>query len=87
MRKEIEVSAVVTTGGFQVESGAAASASISDGRLREFVEAYREEYNEEISLNEAREMLSRLVELYLHVARPLPINTTATKGREGRQTE
>jgi hypothetical protein len=45
---------------------------ISDTRLREFQEAYKQDFGEQITLEQAREMLSRLVALYEALARPLP---------------
>jgi hypothetical protein len=44
----------------------------SDERVREFQEAYKEEFGEEISSDDAREMLRRLVTLYEVLLRPLP---------------
>jgi hypothetical protein len=49
--------------------------------VQEFADIYRAEYGEEISLPEARDMLSRLVRLITLVARPLPGESPAdTKG-------
>ena len=45
---------------------------ISNKRLREFQEAYKKEFNEEVSLEESREMLTRVVTLYQLLSRPLP---------------
>ena len=45
---------------------------IPDATLREFQEAYRKNFNENISLEESREMLSRLVMLYQLLIRPYP---------------
>ena len=44
---------------------------ITDKRLLEFQEAYREDFGEEISPEEARAMLQRLVTLYELLAQPL----------------
>jgi hypothetical protein len=45
---------------------------ISEQRLREFMAIYEAEFNEKLSLEEARAMASRLVHLYIRLARPLP---------------
>jgi len=45
---------------------------ISDDRLREFTKLYADEWGEELSLEEARIMASRLVNFYIQVARRLP---------------
>lgn len=45
---------------------------IDDERLREFQEAYQQDFGEAISLDAAREMLSRVVTLYTALRRPLP---------------
>jgi hypothetical protein len=44
--------------------------------LERFAQAYYESYGESISLAEAKEMLTRVVNLYLLVARPLPDEQT-----------
>ena len=44
---------------------------ISDQALDEFIELYREEFEEEIGRSEASEMASRVVRLYETLARPL----------------
>jgi hypothetical protein len=41
-------------------------------RVREFQEAYREEFGEELTTGEASIRLHRLVELYQLISRPLP---------------
>lgn len=46
--------------------------SISEERVRDFIRAYREEFGDELSADQAREMLTRLVTLYQLLARPLP---------------
>ncbi|OGZ11080.1 MAG: hypothetical protein A2942_02485 [Candidatus Lloydbacteria bacterium RIFCSPLOWO2_01_FULL_50_20] len=46
--------------------------NISDDRLREFQDAYKEDFGDNISPAEAREMLSRLTTLYESLLRPLP---------------
>jgi len=45
---------------------------ITPERLREFRFRYEEEFGEPISEDEAREIASRLVELYMMLAEPLP---------------
>lgn len=45
---------------------------LSDKSLREFIEIYKKEVGETLSLEEAREIASRLVHLYVQLARPLP---------------
>ena len=44
----------------------------SEEELQEFIDAYREEFNEKLSKKDAEAMLSQLVQLYLHIMRPLP---------------
>lgn len=46
--------------------------SFTQEDLERFAQAYFESYGESISLAEAKEMLVRVVNLYLLVARPLP---------------
>ena len=46
--------------------------TITVERLREFQDAYKADFGEEITVEEAREMLSRLVTLYELLLRPLP---------------
>jgi hypothetical protein len=41
-------------------------------RIREFQDAYRQEFNAELTEGEASVMLTQLVQLYLHLSRPLP---------------
>ena len=45
---------------------------ISDERLKEFQEAYKKDFGEDISIEEAREIASRLIDLYQLLAQPLP---------------
>ncbi len=45
---------------------------MSDEELCAFQDAYRSDFKEEITLDEAREMLTRLVLFYERVAAPLP---------------
>ena len=45
---------------------------IRDDRLKEFQDAYKADFGEEITIAEAREMLSRLVTLYELLLRPFP---------------
>ncbi len=44
---------------------------IPDNRLTEFQRIYKEEYGEEISLPQAREMAQRLLTLYTILSRPI----------------
>ena len=46
--------------------------NLSENDLQEFSRIWREEFHEEISLKEARQHASELLELYLILARPLP---------------
>jgi len=48
---------------------------IDEQRLREFIEAYREEFNEDLPDKKARILLTQLVEFYIQIARPLPNDT------------
>ena len=45
---------------------------ITPTRLHEFQEAYKKDFGENISLDEAREMLTRLVTFYELLLQPLP---------------
>ncbi len=45
---------------------------ITEDRLKEFIRLYEEETGKGIEIEEAREIASRLVELYMMVAEPLP---------------
>lgn len=45
---------------------------LSDESLEEFIVLYKEETGEELTIPEAREIVSRLVTLYVLLARPLP---------------
>jgi hypothetical protein len=45
---------------------------ISNERLEEFQDAYRDDFGADISAEEAREILSRLVTLYDRLRRPFP---------------
>lgn len=45
---------------------------ISNERLEEFQDAYRDDFGADISTEEAREILSRLVTLYDLLRRPFP---------------
>jgi len=45
---------------------------IDEADLRDFAASYQECYGEEVSLDEAREMLFRLVHLYELLSHPLP---------------
>ena len=41
-------------------------------RVREFQEAYKQEFGEELTTGEASAMLTQLVQFHLHISRPLP---------------
>ena len=45
----------------------------SDQRIRQFIDAWKEEFGEELSEAEAGLRLAELVEFYCLVARPLPM--------------
>lgn len=45
---------------------------LSDEEVQEFIELYRKETGKTLSLKEAREAASNLLELYLLLSRPLP---------------
>ncbi len=45
---------------------------LSDESLARFTRLYKEFYGEELTINEARAMASRVVLLYEHLAQPLP---------------
>lgn len=46
--------------------------AISEASLKKFMEIYKREFDEDISVAEAREMAQRLVNLYVLLLRPLP---------------
>lgn len=46
--------------------------SISEERVRDYIRVYKEEFGDDLSLDQGREMLTRLVTLYDLLARPLP---------------
>ena len=46
--------------------------NISDERVRNFIRVYREEFGDELSVDQGREMLARLVVLYQLLSRSLP---------------
>lgn len=50
---------------------------IPDEAIDEFIEIYKEEYGEEISLNEANEMMRRMLTLYSMLARRMPNKSTS----------
>lgn len=58
--------------------------NITEERLREFQEAYKTDFGEEISQEEAREMLSRVVTLYELLMRPLPDDSKEKAAPEGK---
>jgi hypothetical protein len=49
---------------------------ITDTRLKEVQEAYKADFGEEISSEEAREMLFRVVTLYELLVKPVPKKKT-----------
>lgn len=58
---------------------------ISDERLKEFQEAYEADFNEEITKEEAREMLSRLTKLYELLIQPLPSDQRPPERKDPQQ--
>jgi len=46
--------------------------SISEERIRDFIRVYKEEFGDDLSVDEGRDMLTRLVTLYRLIARPFP---------------
>lgn len=54
---------------------------ISDERVHELIDIYEQEFGETLSLEEARAMASRLVELYLALAEPTPSTAEVSDGR------
>lgn len=48
---------------------------IDETELYEFMKLYEDEFGEDISLNDAKEMAERIAELYEVLARPLPSET------------
>jgi hypothetical protein len=53
---------------------------ITSEELQGFINAYAIDFGEEISVDEAREMLTRLVQLYERVSEPLPVPPTVSYG-------
>lgn len=45
---------------------------ISDEAIKEYIQIYKDDFGEELSMEQAREIGTRLVELYLVLSRPLP---------------
>jgi len=45
---------------------------ISENRLSEFIEAYKVEFNEELTRGEVEIVIKRLIPFYFVVSRPLP---------------
>lgn len=54
---------------------------LSEESLRRFMRLYAEFYGEELTMNEARAMASRVAFLYEHLARPLPQEADALTPR------
>ena len=54
---------------------------LSPEALREFMQIYAEEYGEELSEKEARELASSLIRLYEVLRRPLPSEIAAAEKR------
>jgi hypothetical protein len=46
--------------------------TLTDADLREFIEAWKQDFDEVLSVAEARQHASQLLELYSLLARPLP---------------
>ena len=51
-------------------------------RIREFQEAYKQEFDEELTAGETSVMLTQLVQFYLNVSRPLPPDPSETNDGE-----
>lgn len=49
--------------------------NVSEQHLREFMEAYRIEFNEDLSSGDASVMLTQLVQFYLQISRPIQPDT------------
>jgi hypothetical protein len=52
---------------------------LTDDDLEEFIKLWREEFHEEISMEEARKRGTELIELYWLLSRPLPSELEETK--------
>jgi hypothetical protein len=60
--------------------------NITNDRVRAFQEAYKEDFGEEIPMDEAREVAERVLNLYLLLSRPLP-SERATMGAKAAEVE
>jgi hypothetical protein len=56
--------------------------NISDDSVRNFIRVYKDEFGDELSTDQARDMFARLVALYELLARPLPDQTRRMMKRE-----
>ena len=65
--------------GHPTRSGVNRHMAVSDESLRRLIRAYKEFYGEELSINEARAMASRIALLYERLAQPLPKETNSFK--------
>lgn len=54
--------------------------NISNERLQEFQDAYKLDFEEDISPESAREMLSRLIAFYEQLLQPLPGDSVSQDG-------
>lgn len=53
---------------------------LEENDIAEFAELWKQEFNETISLDEARHCASQLLELYTILARPLPADRQQLSG-------
>ena len=58
---------------------------ISNQHLKKFAEIYEREFGERISLEEAREIIFRLLTLMRLVSRPLPLEKESESRQESNQ--
>jgi hypothetical protein len=49
--------------------------SLTDADIQEFIEIYKKEFKESLSFKDARDMATRVLELYVVLATPLPDET------------
>ena len=57
---------------------------LTEAQVREYKQLYEEKLGEEISMDEAREMAARLINLYLKLAERLPGDLTDEPPRKAR---
>ena len=55
---------------------------LSDKAIKEYIEIYKTDFGEELSIEEAREIASGLVALYEVLCRPLPAERAAKSNLE-----